>query len=95
MVGERDDFLNAQEINTNSLSIKREVWHIGIPAIIESLFTTLVSIIDTKMVAGLGVAAISAVSVTNQPRLFVFSLFFAVNVTVSALIARSLLSLAP
>lgn len=81
-------FLNTQEINTNSLTIKREVWHIGIPAIIESLFTTLVSIIDTKMVAGLGVAAISAVSVTNQPRLFVFSLFFAVNVTVSALIAR-------
>lgn len=80
--------MSTQEINTNSLAIKKEVWHIGVPAIIESLFTTMASIIDTKMVSALGVTAISAVSVTNQPRLFVFSLFFAMNVTVSALIAR-------
>ena len=77
-------------MNTNSLTIKKEVWQIGVPAIIESLFTTFASIIDTKMVSALGVTAISAVSVTNQPKLFIFSLFFAANVTLSAMVARCL-----
>lgn len=77
-------------MNTNSLTIKKEVWQIGVPAIIESLFTTFASIIDTKMVSALGVTAISAVSVTNQPKLFIFSLYFAVNVTISAMVARCL-----
>lgn len=75
-------------ININNRLIKKEVWGIGGPAIIESLFTTFASIIDTKMVSALGVTAISAVSVTNQPKLFVFCLFFAINVAVSALVAR-------
>lgn len=70
------------------IAIKKEVWQIGIPAIMESLFTTLISIVNTKMVAVLGIAAISAVSVTNQPRLFLLSIFFALNTSVSALVAR-------
>src|SRR5574344_2528520 len=80
--------LDNHAINVNGHLIKKEVWGIGGPAIIESLFTTFASIIDTKMVSALGVTAISAVSVTNQPKLFVFCLFFAINVAVSALVAR-------
>ncbi|MGN0404392.1 MAG: MATE family efflux transporter [Bariatricus sp.] len=80
--------MSDHSINTNSLSVKKEVWEIGGPAIVESLFTTFASIIDTKMVSALGVAAISAVSVTNQPRLFIFCIFFAINVAISALVAR-------
>lgn len=79
---------NKTETNTNSMEIKKEAWKIGVPAIIEGLFTTFTSIIDTKMVSSLGITAISAVSVTNQPRLFIFSIFFAINVTISALVAR-------
>lgn len=74
--------------NEQTKALKKEVWTIGIPAIIESLFTTFAGIIDTKMIAFLGVPAISAVSVTSQPKLFVFSLFFAINVAVSALVAQ-------
>ena len=40
------------------------------------------------MVSELGVTAISAVSVTNQPRLFIFSIFFALNTVTSSLVAR-------
>lgn len=70
------------------LSIKKDVWRIGIPAIAECLFTTLMSIVDTKMVSALGITAISAVSVTNQPRLFLLSIFFALNIAISATVAR-------
>lgn len=82
--------MRTQSLGESPLAIKKEVWSIGVPAIIESLFTTMTSIIDTKMVSTMGVTAISAVSVTNQPRLFVFSLFFAMNTSVSALVARCL-----
>ncbi|MDO4739418.1 MAG: MATE family efflux transporter [Eubacteriales bacterium] len=62
---------------------------ISIPAILESLFTTMASVIDSKMVSSMGLAAISAISVTNQPRLFVLCVFFAINTTVSSLTARA------
>lgn len=71
---------------------KKELTHdildIGIPSFFETLFTTFASIIDSKMVASMGVTAISAVSVTNQPRLFVFSVFFALNTVTSSLVAK-------
>lgn len=69
-------------------STYKEILNLGVPSFLETLFTTFASIIDSKMVAALGVNAISAVSVTNQPRLFAFSLFFAVNTVTSSLVAR-------
>ena len=56
-------------------SLNKEILNIGVPAFLETLFTTFAAIIDSKMVAVMGVSAISAVSVTNQPRLFIFSIF--------------------
>jgi len=70
------------------IELRKNVWRISLPAIAESLFVVLTMIVDTKMVADLGVEAISAVAVTNQPSFFIFSIFFALNITVSALIAR-------
>ena len=72
----------------NEKSLNKEILTIGVPAFLESLFTTFASMIDSKMVSAMGVSAISAVSVTNQPRLFVFSLFFALNTVTTSLIAR-------
>lgn len=60
----------------------------SLPAVAESLFGIFAGMIDTKMVSALGVIAISAVAVTNQPRLFIFGIFFALNITVSAIVAR-------
>lgn len=60
----------------------------SLPAVAEYLFGVFADLIDTKMVSALGVFAISAIAVTNQPKLFIFGVFFALNVTVSALVAR-------
>ncbi|MBQ7577940.1 MAG: MATE family efflux transporter [Synergistaceae bacterium] len=68
----------------------REILKIGVPAIFEELATTLAGIIDSQMVSSMGLAAISAISVTNQPRLFIMCLFFAVNIVMSVLTAHKL-----
>ena len=47
----------------------------------------LVSGIDTKMIAVLGEEAISAVSLTTQPKIFVLSVFFALSTALSVFIA--------
>ena len=69
--------------------INRDILKIAIPAIFESLFTTFISIINSKMVAKIDVTAMSAIAVTNQPRLVVLALFFAVNTAVSAMVAQA------
>lgn len=58
------------------------------PAVLESVLIGLVGMIDTMMVSTLGTAAISAVGLTMQPKYIALCAFFAVNVAVSALVAR-------
>lgn len=48
----------------------REILKVGVPAMFEGFSTTFANIIDSKMVSSMGLAAISAISVTNQPRYF-------------------------
>ena len=78
-----------QALSLDKKTITKEILNIGIPSFLETLFTTFAGIIDSKMVSKLGVTAISAVSVTNQPRLFVFSIFFALNTVTSSLVAKN------
>ncbi|MCR5310212.1 MAG: MATE family efflux transporter [Lachnospiraceae bacterium] len=58
------------------------------PAVIESFFTALTGLVDSYMVSSLGSAAVAAVGITTQPRMLALSAFMAVNVAVSALVAR-------
>ncbi len=81
--------MDGQTASLDNKTITREILNIGIPSFLETLFTTFAGIIDSKMVSKLGVTAISAVSVTNQPRLFVFSIFFALNTVTSSLVAKN------
>ena len=69
-------------------SLYKEIMKIGVPSFLETLFTTFAAIIDSKMVSAMGVTAISAVSVTNQPRLFIYSIFFAMNTVTTSLVAK-------
>ncbi len=69
-------------------SLNKEILNIGVPSFLETLFTTFAAMIDSKMVAVMGVPAISAVSVTNQPRLFIFSVFFALQTVTTSLVAK-------
>ena len=58
------------------------------PAIVESFFVAFAGLIDSLMVSSLGSSAVAAVGLTTQPKLLGLSLFFALNVAISALVAR-------
>jgi len=45
--------------------------------------------IDTKMVAGMGRRAVSAVSLTNQPKLFFFTIYFALATCLTICVSNS------
>lgn len=58
------------------------------PAIIESFFAAFAGLIDSLMVSNLGPEAVAGVGLTAQPKMLGLSLFFALNVSISALVAR-------
>lgn len=58
------------------------------PSIVESFFVAFAGLIDSLMVSSLGSYAVAAVGLTTQPKFIGLSLFFALNVAISALIAR-------
>ena len=58
------------------------------PAIVESFFIAFAGLVDSLMVSSLGSYAVAAVGLTTQPKLLGLALFFALNVSISALVAR-------
>lgn len=66
----------------------KEVIRIAWPAVLESFFVALAGMIDTMMVSSLGTQAVASVGLTTQPKFITLSVFFAVNISVSALVAR-------
>lgn len=58
------------------------------PAIVESFFVAFAGLVDSLMVSSLGSYAVAAVGLTTQPKLMGLALFFALNVSISALVAR-------
>ena len=69
-------------------SLVKEALRIAWPAVLESFFVSLASMIDTYMVSGLGTYAVAAVGLTTQPKFLALALFFSTNISVSALVAR-------
>lgn len=65
-----------------------KVIQIAWPAVLESFFVAFVGLVDSYMVSGLGSAAVASVGLTTQPKFVGLALFFAVNVSLSALVAR-------
>ena len=72
---------SSKEAYRNSLSI-------AIPAVIEMVSISLMDMIDTVMVGRVGPQAMTAVGITGQPRMLVLSIFFALNIALTAIIAR-------
>ena len=58
------------------------------PSMAESLLISLVGLVDTQMVSGLGSSAVTAVGVTNQPKFLFYAPLFALNVGVTAIVSR-------
>ena len=66
----------------------KKVVQIAWPAVLESFFVAFVGLVDSFMVSTLGSAAVASVGLTTQPKFVGLAMFFAVNVSVSALVAR-------
>jgi putative MATE family efflux protein len=70
--------------------IYRTAYALAWPATVEAVFVGLVSFIDTMMVSSLGKTAVAAVGLTNQPKFLALSFILALNVGVTAVVARRL-----
>ncbi|MDD2648479.1 MAG: MATE family efflux transporter [Eubacteriales bacterium] len=65
-----------------------DVYKIALPSVLEMVLQSLIGSVDTMMVGTLGSAAISAVGLTGQPRMLLLAIFFAMNIGVTAIVAR-------
>ncbi|MHC1786549.1 MAG: MATE family efflux transporter [Christensenellales bacterium] len=65
-----------------------DVTRIALPAVAEMVLVSLISSADIIMVGDLGKNALAAVSLPSQPRMIMMALFFALNVGVTAIVAR-------
>ena len=72
----------------DSKTMTKKALSVAWPAMTESFFVALAGMIDTMMVSALGSYAVAAVGLTNQPKFIGLTLFFGINVAVSALVAR-------
>ena len=66
----------------------RITFNMAWPSIIESFFSAFAGLVDSLMVSSLGAFGFAAVGLTKLPKFFVFWFFFALNVAISALVAR-------
>ena len=78
------------EKNKIRSDVRNEFIRIAIPAILENLVGVLITSIDTKMIAPLGKGAVSAVSLTAQPKLLFFAIFYALGTAASIFVAQAL-----
>ena len=76
-----------EKVKTNKELVGRAI-HVAWPAILESFFVALVAMVDSYMVSGLGSYAVAAIGLTTQPKFICLALFIAINMAVSALVAR-------
>ncbi|MCL2363603.1 MAG: MATE family efflux transporter [Defluviitaleaceae bacterium] len=81
------------ELQRGEITPTREAYKISlaiaIPAVIEMVSLALMEMINAIMVGGLGTEAFAAVNITSQPRMVFFAVFFALNVSVTAIISRA------
>lgn len=66
----------------------RITFHMAWPSIVESFFVAFAGLVDSLMVSSLGSYAVAAVGLTTQPKFMGLAMFFAMNVAISALVAR-------
>ena len=69
-------------------AIIKETIQMAWPAVCESFFIALAGLVDSLMVSSIGSHAVAAVGLTTQPKFTGLALFIAINVSLSALVAR-------
>ncbi len=58
------------------------------PAMVESILMSLVNLVDSIMVSSCGTNAVAAVGLTTQPRMIFYAVFFALSISVTAIVSR-------
>jgi len=80
------------EASANDLPAGRTMYkeyiRIAFPSVCEMVLISLIGMIDTVMVSGIGTDAVAAVGLVGQPRMIMLSLFFALNTGITAVVAR-------
>ena len=66
----------------------RNLIDIALPSVAEMVLTSLIGSIDTMMVGTIGTSAIASVGLVSQPRMLMLCLFMALNIGVTAVVAR-------
>lgn len=84
--GERVSRYLPPEVNSGMLY--HDIVQIAWPSLVEFVLTQLASMVDMIMVGRLGPWAISAVGLTMQPKFLMMTMFMAMNVGATALVAR-------
>jgi putative MATE family efflux protein len=71
-----------------SKMVYRDIVRIAWPSMVEMILTQLASMVDLMMVGQLGPEALNAVGLTTQPKFLTMTLFMAMNVGATAVVAR-------
>lgn len=64
-----------------------DIVHIAWPSLVELTLTQLASMVDLMMVGQLGPWALTAVGLTTQPKFLLMTMFMAMNVGATAMVA--------
>ncbi len=78
----------AETYMPSNKEMRKDVIQLAWPSVTELVLISLMGLVDNIMVGRLGTYAITAVGLTNQPRLLFLATFVAMNVGATALIAR-------
>lgn len=73
---------------TENRSYILEAFQMAWPAVLESFFVAFAGMVDSLMVSTIGAYAVAAVGLTTQPKFIALAMFLAINVAVSAIVAR-------
>lgn len=72
----------------SSGSMYKEYIRLAVPSVLEMVLISLIGMLDTIMVSNCGTDAVAAVGLVGQPRMLMLCIFFAMNVGVTAVVAR-------
>ena len=77
-----------EELREDNLA--KDTFKLALPAIMEMIMQTLLGFADMAMVGGLGAAAIASIGLSDMPMMTAMSVFAAISVGTTALVARAI-----
>jgi len=81
-----DNLFSSEKLNTKLLD--KYIWILALPSLIELMLATVFGMVDMIMVGNVSTASLAAVGISNQPMMLILSVFQALNVGTTALVAH-------